>query len=126
MSTVQEILSRKGPGVVDATPTTTVGEACRRMLEADASCLVVEQPPDVLGIFTERDLLQRVVAAGKDPAKTCLAEILSSPVTACRPSDDARKCIETMTREHIRHLVVVDAGELLGVVSLRDLLTAEG
>jgi CBS domain-containing protein len=122
MARVEQLLVRKGSDVIGAAPSTTVREACRKMLEANVSCLVVEQHPDVLGIFTERDVLRRVVAAGKEPARTHLAEVMSSPVTTCRPDDDTRKCAELMAEGHIRHLVVVDAGELVGVISMRDLL----
>ena len=125
MPTVQQILLRKGSGVIGATPATTVREAALKMMQADVACLVVEQPPDVLGVFTERDLARRVVAAGKDPAATCLAEVLSSPARTCAPGDDPRDCARVMVDQRIRHLVVLDAGELVGVLSVRDLLAAE-
>jgi CBS domain-containing protein len=125
MPTVEQILLRKGSGVIGATPATIVREAALKMMEADVACLVVEQFPDVLGVFTERDLVRRVVAAGKDPAATCLAEVLSSPVRTCAPGDDPRDCARLMVDEHLRHLVVLDEGQLVGVLSVRDLLAAE-
>jgi len=70
MATIEEILTIKGPDVVIAPSTATVYEAARLMADANVGSVIVQDGEDVLGIFTERDLLQRVVAAGNDPAKT--------------------------------------------------------
>ena len=122
--TVEQILYRNGSDVIGAAPATTVREAVRRMIEADVSCLLVEQRPDVFGIFTERDLARRVVAAGKDPSTTHLAEVMSSPVYHCTPSDTVEQCLRAMAERHIRHLAVFEDGKLVGVLTLRDLLPA--
>ena len=122
MTTVEQILFEKGSDVIGAVPTTTAHEAARIMIEANVSCLVVEQRPDVLGIVTERDLVRRVLAAGKDPRQTLLAEVMSSPLRSCVPSDTAADCAKLMAAEHIRHLIVLDGGQLAGVLTLRDIL----
>lgn len=124
MQTVGHVLHNKRPGVIGATLTTTVREAARKMLEANVACLVVEQYPDILGIVTERDVARRVVAAGKDPAAITLAEVMSSPVATCAPSDSLDHCARLMETRHVRHLIVMDKGELVGVLSLRDILVA--
>ncbi len=122
MQTIDQLLFRKGADVIGATPATTVREAVRRMIDADVSCLVVEQRPDVLGIVTERDVTRRFAASGKDPAGTHLAEIMTSPVASCSPEDTVLDCARRMLEENLRHLVVLDRGDLAGVVSLRDVL----
>jgi CBS domain-containing protein len=122
MTTVWQILYAKNPGVIGAGPTVSVREAARIMLEAGVDCLVVERPPDILGVFTAHDMVRRVVAAGRDPGATMLAEVMTSPVVTCGPNDDVRRCVRIMAEHEIGHLVVVARGRLKGVVSLRDLI----
>jgi len=122
MTAVWQVLYAKQPGVIGAGPMVSVREAARKMLETNVDCIVVEQAPDILGVFTAHDMVRRVVAAGRDPGSTMLAEVMSSPVVTCGSKDDIRRCIRMMAEHKIGHLVVVDAGELKGVVSLRDLV----
>lgn len=122
MTSAWQILYAKQPGVIGAGPMVSVREAARKMLETNVDCIVVEQAPDILGVFTAHDMVRRVVAAGRDPGSTMLAEVMSSPVVTCGSKDDIRRCIRMMTEHKIGHLVVVDAGQLKGVVSLHDLV----
>ncbi len=122
MTAAWQILYAKQPGVIGAGPMVSVREAARKMLETDVDCLVVEQAPNILGVFTSHDMVRRVVAAGRDPSETMLAEVMTSPVVTCGPKDDIRRCIRMMAEHKIGHLVVVDGGQLKGVVSLRDLV----
>ena len=112
MKTIEQILWRKGSDVIGTGPRTTVAEAARIMMEANVGCLVVEQQPDVLGVFTERALV-RVVAAGKAPTRTYLAEAMSCPVATCAPADAAADCARRMAEEHIRHLVVIEVARVV-------------
>ena len=68
MSTVESILLEKGPDVIGVRADATICEAVAKMMEANVGCLIVEDDGEVVGIFTERDLLRRVVGGGKDPA----------------------------------------------------------
>lgn len=120
MTTVYDVLMRKGSDVIAVLPETTVRQAVHKMVEANVGCLLVEQDEKVVGIFTERDLLRRVVEAGLDPDATPVAAVMSSPVAMCRPQDDLRTCIDIMMTSKFRHLCVVDAGEPVGVISIRD------
>ena len=132
MKTVEDILMAKGSEVIVAAPTDTVLEAARLMAEArvgsvvirqdDRACHGVAPASRVVGLFTERDLLYRVVAAGKDPAATRLADVMSSPVQTCRLGDELAECARRMSAGKIRHLVVVEQDALVGLVSLRDIL----
>ena len=125
MTTVEQVLAVKGPDVIVASSSTTVLEAAKLMSEANVGSVVVREEGQVLGIFTERDLLRRVVAHKKDPSQIQLQEVMSSPVKICRLNDDIRDCAEELTRTHIRHLAVIEDGALVGLISFRDVLTTQ-
>ena len=125
MTTVEQVLAVKGPDVIVASSSTTVLEAAKLMSEANVGSVVVREEGQVLGIFTERDLLRRVVAHKKDPSQIQLQEVMSSPVKICRLNDDIRDCAEQLTRTHIRHLAVTEDDALVGLISFRDVLTAQ-
>jgi CBS domain-containing protein len=125
MATVEDILVIKGPDVILAGPDSTVMDAARLMAEANVGSVLVQDGENVVGIFTERDLLRRVVAAGKDPGATALGEVMSKPVRSCSLSEPIRSCAEKLTGEHIRHMVVIEDGALIGLIGLRDVMAAE-
>ena len=120
MSTVESILLEKGSDIIGLRDTATVREAVGKMIEANVGCLIVEANDKVIGIFTERDLLRRVVGEGRDPEGTLISEVMTSPVSSCKPSDDIDECFRTLTTGNFRHLLVMDNGEPVGVISLRD------
>jgi len=124
MSTVEEILMVKGPDVIVASSDTTVHDAVVMISQANVGSIIIKDGPDVKGIFTERDVLQRVVAKGKDPAATLLSEVMSSPVKSCRLSDDVTEIGYILTGEHIRHLAIIEDGALIGLIGLRDVMAA--
>ena len=125
MATVEDILMVKGPAVIVAASTATVMEAAKLMAEVNVGSIIIRDSGEVEGIFTERDLLKRVVARGKDPSSVLLRDVMSSPVRSCCLRDDIRSLTEDLVREHIRHLVVIEDGALVGLIGLRDVLTAE-
>ena len=125
MSTVEDILMVRGPDVIVASSDTTAREATRLMSQANVGSVIIQDNDEVKGIFTERDLLQRVVSADKDPAATPLSEVMSSPVRSCQLADDVDEVAKLLTGEHIRHLAILEQGALIGLVGLRDILAAE-
>ena len=125
MASVKSILITKGTNIIILGPTTTVLEAVELMAEVNVGCVVVGSDDEVLGIFTERDLLRRVVAAGCAPVHVLLREVMSYPIKYCSLGDSVRKCSEMFCESHIRHLAVVGEGVLIGLIGLRDILTAE-
>ncbi len=125
MSTIEEILMVKGPDVVVAPSETSVTQAAKLMAEAKVGSLIVKDGDAVKGIFTERDLLQRVVARGRDPEATGVSEVMSSPVEECRLTDDTDMVADRLTSRHIRHLAVIEEGALVGMISLRDVMAAK-
>lgn len=121
MPTVESILLEKGSDVIGVRGDTTVREAVRKMIEANVGCLIVEEDEKTVGIFTERDLLRRVVGSDKDPDSVLITEVMSSPVNSCKPSDDIDECFKTLCAGQSRHLLVLDNDEPVGIISLRDI-----
>jgi CBS domain-containing protein len=126
MHTVKDILERKGYKVVVISPDASVLEATRLMNSERIGALIVHTDGDgVLGIFTERDLLRRVVAEGKDPAQTIVKDVMSSPVACCKLTTLLSECQSVMTEKRLRHLPVLEGERLVGVVSSGDLMVQE-
>jgi len=126
MATAQDILDRKGNKIITASPDDTVQEAASKMkTEHIGSLLVLGQNGEMLGIFTERDVLHRVVAQRRDPAATRIAEVMTQRVACCKPTTTLEECRTVMTDNRIRHLPVVDEGALVGMVSSGDILAQE-
>lgn len=102
-------------------PSATVREACAHMSEAHAgSILVTDETGRLLGIFTGRDAVCRVLAGGKDSAATTLSEVMTRDLTTLPPDKDAIDALRLMWDGGFRHLPVVKNGRLLGVVSRGD------
>lgn len=123
MATVQDLLDRKGAEIVSIGPNATVVEAARLMnTRGVGGLLVIEAPDTFLGIFTERDILRRVVAPGLDAAKVRIAEVVTTKVYTCLPGTSIEECGAIMSSRRIRHLPVADGGGLKGVVTSGDVL----
>jgi len=124
MSTVQTILEKKGPQVYRISEDQTVLDAARLMNEHRIGALVVTRGGKLVGIFTERDILCRIVAAQRDPARTLVREVMTSPVACCTPQTRREECRAVMRSRRLRHLPVVDGDRLVGMVSIGDVLEA--
>lgn len=119
---VRDVLAEKGHEVYAIGPRATVRQAVQRMNEHGVGALLVLDDGRLVGIFTERDVLRRVVDAGRDPHTTLVAEVMSSPVVTIRPETSVRGAMETITKLRHRHLPVVESGNIIGMVSIGDLL----
>jgi CBS domain-containing protein len=122
MATVHDILDRKGREVVTVDAAATVLQAARRMNERGIGGLVVMEGGRMVGIFTERDVLRRVVAEGRDPTHSAVREVMTAPVLRCGPDAPLEECRAMMTDRRIRHLPVVERDELRGIITTGDLL----
>ena len=125
MSIVKTVLSAKGSEVASIGKTETVLDAAAWMNERAIGCLVVTDGDRVIGIFTERDVLRRIVAAKQDPAQMTVGEVMTAPVACCRPDTTLAECRAVMTEKRIRHLPVVDDDRLCGIVTIGDLMAQE-
>ncbi len=119
MSTVKHLLAKKRPGAVTMNADETVFDAVLIMDRLEFGALLVTDG-DVFGIFTERDLLRRVVAKQRDPATTLLRDVMTTPIATCRPETSLLECRATLEARNIRHLPVVNNGEICGLITNRD------
>jgi CBS domain-containing protein len=123
MATVRDLLDRKGTHVVSIEPEATVIEAARRMNDHGVGgLLVVSTDGALLGIFTERDILRRVMAVGLDGAVTRVSDVFTSDVITCLPETSVEECAAIMSSRRIRHLPVCDPSGLRGLVTSGDVL----
>jgi CBS domain-containing protein len=122
MATLGDLLATKGHGVVAVQPSDTVLQAANLMNDLNIGGLVVLEGDRLAGIFTERDVLRRVVAQALDPATTPVAEVMTTPVITCSPDINLDDCAGLMTSRGVRHVPVHDGKGLLGVVTIRDVL----
>lgn len=122
MSTIREVLERKGGSVITVDGGTSVLEAIGTMSKANIGAVVVEQGGKAVGIFTERDYLRKISLEGRSSDKTNVSEVMSSPLITVGPGEATRGAMETMTECRCRHLVVTEEEEMVGIVSLGDLV----
>ena len=121
---VREILSKKGAVVHSVTPTTSVADAVRRMNEAGVGAVLVMMREEVVGILSERDVLVRVVDALRDPLATSVEEVMSTRLVTIGPDAMVQEGMRVMTEKRVRHLPVMEARKLMGIISIGDLTKA--
>src|SRR5271166_4332398 len=100
----------------------TVLETVRAMVERNIGAVPVLHSGKLVGIFSERDLMSRVVAEGYDPRSTCLAEVMTEDPLTIHTNEELENCMALMRRHNFRHLPVCHDGQLVGMISLRDIL----
>jgi CBS domain-containing protein len=122
VATLHDLLALKGHEVIAVQPAFTVRQAANLMNERNIGGVVVMDGDRLAGIFTERDVLRRVVAPGLDPTTTPVTAVMSTPVITCPPEMSIDDCAALMTSHSVRHLPVLDANGLTGVVTIRDIL----
>jgi CBS domain-containing protein len=103
-------------------PRTSVLETAQRMAAHRIGALPIVDEGRLVGIFTERDVLTRVVAAGLDPAATTVGDVMSIQLVVAEVGEPYDVCLQRMRQAGVRHLIVLDQGRLAGIVSLRDLM----
>ena len=116
------ILEEKSHDVLQIDGDATVFEAITAMVEANVGALLVTDKGEIAGIITERDYLRRVTLQGRTDKETAVREIMSSPLVVATPDTTVEECMAMMTDRRIRHVPVVHEGEVVGVVSIGDLV----
>lgn len=114
------ILDRKGRTVFSVSPSATVAEAVAEMNSQRVGSVLVIDANRLVGIFTERDVLRRVVGAGIDPHRATIADVMTSGVITVTPDATIEEITRLFTEKRLRHLPVVDAGRLIGTISIGD------
>ncbi|MBK6317960.1 MAG: CBS domain-containing protein [Dehalococcoidia bacterium] len=119
---VSSVLAEKGRHVYTVGKAATVAEAVREMNEKGVGALLVMDGHKPAGIFTERDVLRRIVDADRDPALIRVAEVMTRQLVTIGPESRIDEAMGIMTERRFRHLPVLDAGEVVGMVSSGDLM----
>jgi CBS domain-containing protein len=122
MATIRDILARKGSHVFTIGKDATVLEAALLMNEHKIGALVVTEHGQVIGLFSERDILRRVVGEQRDPARTTVGDTMTTELVCCTPETTIEEARSTMKNRRIRHLPLVDEQRRLqGLISIGDL-----
>jgi len=122
MTTVAQVLHRKGRRVESIAPDATVYEGIKKMAELDIGALVVMDHGRVAGLFTERDYSRKVFLKGKHSPTTLVCEAMADEVLFVGLEETTRDCMAIMSDKRTRHLLVVEDGKLLGILSIGDLV----
>ena len=124
MRTVRNILKAKGGGIYSIDPLDTVYEAIAMMAEKEVGALLVMREGRPVGIISERDYTRKVILKDKSSKETRVSEIMTTEVVSTTSRQHIDECVSLMKEHHIRHLPVIDDGEVTGMLSLRDLFSA--
>ncbi|MGB4863808.1 MAG: CBS domain-containing protein [Tepidiformaceae bacterium] len=119
---VSSVLAEKGKQVYTVERGATVAEAVRQMNEKGVGALLVVDHAKAVGIFTERDVLRRIVDADRDPALVHVAEVMTRELVTITAETRLEEAMAVMTERRFRHLPVMEAGEIIGMVSSGDLM----
>lgn len=120
---VRELLNRKPAGVVSISPLATTAAAARLLMERGVGGLsVVDSEGKLVGFVSERDVVRVVDRHGKDIRETPVSDIMRRPAPVCSMDDSVRDVMARLTRERLRHLVVMDGTRVAGVISVGDIV----
>jgi len=122
MTTVRDIIRKKGSDVWSIGPDATVYEALQIMAEKEAGALLVMTDSQVQGILSERDCVRKVDLQGRTSRMTKVQEIMTGEVISVEVTEKLEDCMATMLEKNIRHLPVYEGENLLGLISVRDVL----
>ncbi len=125
MITVKHLLQDKGHGTWSTTPDSLVYDALKLMADKGVGALLVLEAGKLVGIISERDYARKVILHGKSSLNTPVKEIMTENVICVRPEQTIEECMTLMTDKHIRHLPVLQGDEVIGVVSIGDVVKAE-
>ena len=122
MTTLKMLLKDKGHDVWSVHPDDTVLDAIKMLAEKDIGALIVIKDDKPVGIFTERDYARNVYLKGKSSLDTAVRDVMVTPVICVKPDQSVNECMALMTEKRFRHLLVMNGDELVGMVSIGDLV----
>ena len=126
MPTVADILSKRDArSLASLSPTATVRDALQLMADRNIGSVLIMQGEALLGIFTERDYARKLALKGLASADTLLADVMTAKLYVVSPRQTVQECMGIMSQARLRHLPVVDGGQVLGLVSIGDLVNAQ-
>jgi CBS domain-containing protein len=124
MRTVRQLLEAKAPEIISIDPGSAVIDAIRLMAEKRIGAVLVMQGTQLVGILSERDYARKIVLQGRSSSDTPVRDIMTADVLTVGLDDNADHCMQVVTDRRIRHLPVVHQGNVVGVVSIGDLVKA--
>jgi CBS domain-containing protein len=119
--TLRTVLEEKGTTVYSVDPETSIIETVQTMIRNNIGAVLVVANSRPVGIFTERDVLKRIVGAGRDPNRTKVVEVMTNNVAVLDPDTTIQQAMAVCTEKRLRHLPVMQKNEILGLVSAGDL-----
>ena len=122
MGRLSEILRSKGTDVLKIDASATVFDALKRIVELNVGSILVTEGDEVVGIMTERDYLRKIAVYGRTSRDTLVSEIMSSPLIYVTPETTVEESMAIMTDRRIRHLPVVEDGDVIGIISIGDVV----
>jgi len=125
MKSVAQVLKAKAdPTIYTIAPTASVFEAVKQMAENNIGALVVMEGEKIVGIITERDYARKIVLMARSSEDTPVRDIMTASAMYVSPAHRSDECMALMTENRVRHLLVIDKGKLIGIVSIGDLVKA--
>jgi CBS domain-containing protein len=122
MATVKQLLDEKGHEVLSVGPDDSVFDAIKKMADNNVGSLVVLENGKLAGIITERHYARNVYLKGRSSPKTTVGEIMSTRCVCARPEQSVEECMAVMTDKAVRHLPVLEKKQLIGIISIGDLV----
>ena len=119
---IAAVLGQKNHEIFSVAPETCVDDAVKMMDEKNVGALLVMKGNKLVGMLSERDYARKVMLRGKKSAETKVADIMSTNLTVTHPSEGVEECLRVMTDKRIRHLPVLEADKVIGVISIGDLV----
>ena len=124
MEFVSQFLERKGHDVWWVAPETTVFDALQLMAKKKVGALLVLEEDSLVGVFSERDYARKVILKGKSSKDTPVRDIMSTKIVCVAPNQSTEECMSLMTEKRVRHLPVMDGENLIGIISIGDVVKA--
>jgi CBS domain-containing protein len=124
MQTVRQLLQDKGHKVWSIGPEESVYDAIKLMAEKGIGALIVVEQTKPIGMLSERDYARKVILAGRSSKETKISEIMTTQIIFADPQQSVQECMTTMTEKRFRHLPVMENDQLIGMISIGDLVKA--
>ena len=121
-TTVATLLERKNPAVFSVSPKTSIFEAGKIMVDKGIGVIIVLEGKKVMGMVSERDVVRKVIIEDQCGKDCPVSEIMNRRVIRVSPEDTIETCMAIMTEKRYRHLTVMEEGELVGIISIGDLI----
>ena len=119
---VKDILQVKGDAVVSVSPDTIIFDALSLMSKFNVGAVLVMDNDKLVGVFTERDYARKIILKGRTSLDTSVSEIMSDELITVHPEESIAECMVIMSNKRVRHLPVVQKGQLIGIISIGDVV----